>query len=174
MDRPTFEVLKAIYGKHLSHEELLKAYNEDETNKHFIAWSILNSSYGKMSTDVHFFDVNSLYPHTRIIGDIGQGKRRTMQRVILHKNGIERQARQCMEECAELIQALNKFLRIAYDGEAPHVDPLDVVTKELADAKNMIEQMILFFENEKEVNEIVQLEVLKEFERVCGTMSEKR
>lgn len=130
------------------------------------------------SKDIEKLLLNQIYETKPVFVGVmngrGQGKRQCMQRVILHHNGIERQARQCMEECAELIQALNKFLRIAYDGEAPHVDPLDVVTKELADAKNMIEQMILFFENEKEVNEIVQLEVQKEFERVCGTMSEKR
>lgn len=54
---------------------------------------------------------------------------------ILEKYGIENQTRQAMEECGELIQALNKMLRL------PSAENLNHLTEEMADVEIMMEQM---------------------------------
>lgn len=54
---------------------------------------------------------------------------------ILERYGIENQTRQAMEECGELIQALNKMLRL------PSAENLNHLTEEMADVEIMMEQM---------------------------------
>ena len=59
---------------------------------------------------------------------------------------------QTMEECAELIQALNKSLRHQDDPEAIRHN----ILKELADVTIMVEQMKLHFDEEEEFDEILE------------------
>jgi len=58
--------------------------------------------------------------------------------------GIEAQARQTMEECAELIVALNKYLRFKYAGQSVRDDYFDIrnnIEEEIADVEIMLEQI---------------------------------
>lgn len=59
---------------------------------------------------------------------------------------------QTMEECAELIQALNKSLRHQDDPEAIRHN----ILKELADVTIMVEQMKLHFDDQEEFDEILE------------------
>lgn len=73
--------------------------------------------------------------------------------------GAERQCIMCMEECAELIDALAKYNR----GRA---DAKDVIT-ELADVSIMVEQMAIFFGKEEfEAEKVRKLKRLQE--RIAG------
>lgn len=66
--------------------------------------------------------------------------------------GYDAQSRQCMEECAELIQAINKFWRKALDCETRKTLPniysfvetreFNNLVDELADVQIMISQML--------------------------------
>lgn len=59
--------------------------------------------------------------------------------------GFEVQSNQCVEECAELIQALNKFKRSFGAGKPPRIsreEALDNIIEEIADVEIMLEQMI--------------------------------
>lgn len=67
-------------------------------------------------------------------------------RAVLTKYGVEEQERQCMEECAELIQALNKHHRKRCDKSA--------VVEEIADVMIMCEQMALSFGYDDVMQEI--------------------
>ena len=58
---------------------------------------------------------------------------------LIAKNGKETQCRQAMEECAELIQAINKCLRY------PTGESVANLTEEIADVEIMIEQLKLMF-----------------------------
>lgn len=66
--------------------------------------------------------------------------------------GATTQICQTMEECAELIQALNKSLRHQSDPEKVRHNVLE----ELADVTIMIEQMKLHFDEEEEFDEILE------------------
>lgn len=58
--------------------------------------------------------------------------------------GYEAQSRQCIEECAELIQALCKFLR-KVDSEKPDTECILNIHEELADVQIMIFQLSYLF-----------------------------
>lgn len=66
--------------------------------------------------------------------------------------GATTQICQTMEECAELIQALNKSLRHQSDPEKVRHNILE----ELADVTIMVEQMKLHFDEEEEFDEILE------------------
>lgn len=71
-------------------------------------------------------------------------------REIINYNGEEQQARQAMEECAELIQAINKMLRYKGNEEARKN-----LIKEIADVEFMLYQLYEIFNiDEKEVAEV--------------------
>lgn len=58
-------------------------------------------------------------------------------KTILATYGVDKQQMQCIEECAELIQAINKYQRGCCDSHA--------VVEEIADVMIMCEQMALCF-----------------------------
>jgi NTP pyrophosphatase (non-canonical NTP hydrolase) len=67
----------------------------------------------------------------------------------------EAQSRQCMEECAELIQAINKLWRAKEIEEAKEAG--DNLVKEIADVQIMLWQMQYFaeiegYETQEEIN----------------------
>lgn len=68
--------------------------------------------------------------------------------------GNEPQVRQTMEECAELIVALNKALR---DPEEPEKDVLE----EIADVTIMVEQMKQIFDKNLEFDDILKVKMNK-------------
>ena len=68
--------------------------------------------------------------------------RMTAPKRAIEKWGKEAQIRQCMEECAELIQALNKYLRVGTEGGLRKlIEAKDHVKEEMADVCVMLDQM---------------------------------
>ena len=59
-------------------------------------------------------------------------------RTALDKWGLDAQCDQCVEECAELIVALHKYVK-----RLPKPDAIDEVTDEIADVEMMLAQMRL-------------------------------
>lgn len=86
--------------------------------------------------------------------------------------GIESQARQTMEECAELIQALNKYIRIkeGYTTKEAERAAICAICEEIADVAIMLEQMKMYFDIEKEVCEKVK----EKIDRVIGRIDAER
>lgn len=79
-------------------------------------------------------------------------------RKVINKFGKEAQCRQAMEECAELIQAVNKNLRSAGAKEN--------LIEEMADVGIMLDQPRIMFEiKEVEINKI-RLEKMKQIKRM--------
>lgn len=67
----------------------------------------------------------------------------TIYQKAIAKWGKEPQIRQCMEECAELIQALNKYLRAEAVGGREEAEAR--VREEMADVDIMLWQMMSIF-----------------------------
>lgn len=66
----------------------------------------------------------------------------TIYQKAIAKWGKEHQIRQCMEECAELIQALNKYLRAEGSKDIYLTEEVMVhARKEMADVSVMLDQM---------------------------------
>lgn len=63
---------------------------------------------------------------------------------IINHFGVDRQSRQAMEECGELIQAINKMLRYP-DDEVKRIELIE----EIADVLIMIVQLKIIFEIEQ-------------------------
>lgn len=58
--------------------------------------------------------------------------------------GYEIQSEQLVEECAELIQAVNKYRRARGTGQATHISEKEAfnnLVEEIADVENMLEQL---------------------------------
>ena len=87
---------------------------------------------------------------------------------IVEHYGIEAQARQTMEECAELIQALNKYLRVT-DGDSTDISEDEAVlniAEEAADVQIMLEQMKIHFDIEKETAQLMDEKLNRTLERM--------
>lgn len=83
--------------------------------------------------------------------------------------GYDPQARQAIEEMAELTQALNKEWRKRnFGGSHNDVEQarLDIVG-ELADVQIMIHQIVHFMSNEKELNDAIASKVERQFKRIA-------
>lgn len=79
-------------------------------------------------------------------------------RKVINKLGNEAQCRQAMEECAELIQAVNKNLRSAGAKEN--------LIEEMADVGIMLDQLRIMFEiKDTEINKI-RCEKMKQIKRM--------
>ena len=73
--------------------------------------------------------------------------------------GFEVQKDQCIEECAELIQALNKYSRASGKGQATDMsveEALKNVIEEVADVEVMLEQIIYLLNIGR-----IQVEIMK-------------
>ena len=91
--------------------------------------------------------------------------------------GFERQSRQCMEECGELIQALNKYWRnfLQY-GTRTSFTFSDMVNnkeyknlvEEIADVEIMLTQLKILLRCEDDVVEIAEQKVQRELARIRG------
>lgn len=82
--------------------------------------------------------------------------------------GIESQARQTMEECAELIQALNKYLRVRDENRPVGEETAAIMNlaEEIADVQLMIYQIEEYFQFEKEVAEIIKSKIDRTIEKM--------
>ena len=100
--------------------------------------------------------------------------------------GFETQSRQLSEEVGELLQAVNKLWRdITKNGTfgcpkefTPNIHPtlyrrVLTVSQELADVLNMVEGLAIILHCEVEMKRYANLKLEREYERLCGTISDK-
>ena len=87
-----------------------------------------------------------------------------IRRIVEHF-GEEPQIRQTMEECAELIVALNKYLRYEDDPER-RGSAINDIFEEMADVYVMIEQLKFIFGDIGETEHIAEGKVLRTLERI--------
>lgn len=89
-------------------------------------------------------------------------------REIINHYGIEAQARQTMEECAELIKALNKYLCVLGEKRpiGEQTATIMSIVEEIADVQIMLYQMIEYFQAEKEVVETIKSKIDRTIERM--------
>ena len=86
-------------------------------------------------------------------------------KTIADNYGYEAQSRQCMEECAELIQAINKLWRAKEIEEAKEAG--DNLVKEIADVQIMLWQMQYFAEIEEyETQEEINSKLDRQMQRI--------
>lgn len=89
---------------------------------------------------------------------------RQLLKRIIETYGIENQMLQCVEEMAELTQAINKYRRAEKLDKA--VDAYKQVIEEIADVQIMIEQMRLMFDGDE-----VDIVIFEKLERMEGRLN---
>lgn len=91
-------------------------------------------------------------------------------KIIADKYGFTAQANQTMEECAELIQALNKYIRSLGLGQTyiPKFteEPRDNVIEEIADVHIMLEQLKYLMDCDEAVQDMIKLKLERTIERM--------
>lgn len=84
--------------------------------------------------------------------NLSQEQRTTISKAI-KVFGKEKQMDMVVEECAELIQAVNKYKR------NPNIDTLKSLAGEIADVQIMIDQLIEMHDLEFDVNKFVNIKL---------------
>lgn len=82
---------------------------------------------------------------------------------IIEHYGIDNQMMQCIEEMAELTQAINKYKRSEFSDSC--IDAYNLIIEEIADVQIMIEQMRLMFDGEA-----VDKVIVEKLERMRGRL----
>lgn len=85
--------------------------------------------------------------------------------------GYDTQSNQLIEECAELIQAINKYRRVKFGGQPVAVDKkatvVENIVEEIADVEIMLEQLkYLLSITTEELNTIKQYKINRIIERM--------
>ena len=83
--------------------------------------------------------------------------------------GYDAQSRQCIEEMAELTQAINKYWRKCGNGQSTdksEKECLSNLIEEIADVQIMLEQMKFFLSAGHEVNKIIDEKLDRQIERI--------
>lgn len=90
--------------------------------------------------------------------------------------GYEAQSRQCIEEMAELTQAINKYWRKTlecgkydynpWDGFMTKSEQYSNLVEEIADVEIMIEEMKYLLSCEKEVDYLIEQKLNRQLERI--------
>lgn len=91
--------------------------------------------------------------------------------IIAERYGYEPQSRQCIEEMAELTQAINKLWRKQnFGGSSKEIaEAHDNLQEEIADVLIMIWQLkILLGIGEGELQNIINAKLDRQLERICG------
>lgn len=98
-------------------------------------------------------------------------------RKIATHHGYDKQSRQCIEECSELIQAINKFWRnFLKCGERESFDFNDMmnnkeyknIVEEIADVEIMLTELKILLKCEDDVVKIADWKIQRELERING------
>lgn len=90
-------------------------------------------------------------------------------KIIADHYGYESQSRQCMEEMAELTQAINKFWRVCGNGQKTEKsiqDCRDNLVEEMADVQIMLWQMEYLLLSGQEVNQMIEKKLDRQLERI--------
>lgn len=80
--------------------------------------------------------------------------------------GYEKQSRQTQEECAELIQAINKLARSKEEGIEAEVKALKSVIEEMADVKIMVNQLAHLLHAEADVTIAAEKKIERQIARI--------
>lgn len=90
-------------------------------------------------------------------------------KIIAEHYGYEAQSRQCIEEMAELMQAINKLWRSIGHGqltEKSFKECLENLTEEMADVQIMLWQMEYLLLSDQEVNQMIEKKLDRQLERI--------
>lgn len=90
-------------------------------------------------------------------------------RTIVRYYGYDAQSRQCIEEMAELTQAINKYWRSCGNGQSTgksKKECMDNLIEEIADVQIMLEQMKFFLAAGHDVNCIIDEKLDRQIERI--------
>ncbi len=92
---------------------------------------------------------------------------------IAEEYGYDAQSRQCIEEMAELTQAINKFWRkqlgcgkVSLDGAGFRNEEYQNLVEEIADVQIMLEQMKIFLDCDAIVREVMDNKLKRQIERI--------
>ena len=92
---------------------------------------------------------------------------------IAERYGYDAQSRQCIEEMAELTQAINKFWRKQLKCGKLDLNAADFrnseyenLVEEIADVEIMLEQMKVFLDCEDSVTEVVEEKLNRQIDRI--------
>lgn len=83
--------------------------------------------------------------------------------------GYDAQSRQCIEEMAELTQAINKYWRCCGNGQSTDKterECMDNLIEEIADVQIMLEQMKFLLTEKHDVNRIIGEKLDRQMERI--------
>lgn len=90
-------------------------------------------------------------------------------RVIADHYGYDAQSRQCIEEMAELTQAINKWWRVCGNGqntEKSIAECRENLIEEIADVQIMLWQLDYLLDSEFEVSEMIIKKLDRQLERI--------
>lgn len=90
-------------------------------------------------------------------------------KIIAEHYGYEAQSRQCIEEMAELTQAINKFWRVCGNGQKTEKgiqDCRDNLVEETADVQIMLWQMEYLLLSGQEVNQMIEKKLDRQLKRI--------
>ena len=90
-------------------------------------------------------------------------------KIIAEHYGYDAQSRQCIEEMAELTQAINKFWRVCGNGQKTEKsiqDCRDNLVEEMADVQIMLWQMEYLLLSGQEVNQMIEKKLDRQLERI--------
>ncbi len=88
---------------------------------------------------------------------------------IANHYGYDAQSRQCIEEMAELTQAINKWWRVCGHGqntEKSNQECMDNLVEEMADVQIMLWQMEYLLLSGQEVNQMIEKKLDRQLERI--------
>ncbi len=102
--------------------------------------------------------------------DITEVKKRQQKmklRDIANYYGRATQSRQCIEECAELIQAINKWDRAQSSGDPEKVKKaVGSIVEEIADVRIMLDQLIYLYGCSEEVDKMMDGKINRQIVRI--------
>lgn len=90
-------------------------------------------------------------------------------KIIADHYGYESQSRQCIEEMAELTQAINKFWRACGNGQATEKDVgecLENIQEEIADVQIMLWQIEYLLSAENMIEEMIEKKLNRQLKRI--------
>lgn len=92
--------------------------------------------------------------------------------IIANHYGYEPQSRMCMEECAELIQAINKYHRASESGDIQKMfEAREQVAEEMADVQIMLLQMEIFLFDDRTMLNVIDKKLDRQIKRIMSNRS---
>ena len=92
-------------------------------------------------------------------------------KIIAEHYGYDAQSRQCIEEMAELTQAINKWWRVCGNGQRTEESIAECrynLIEEIADVQIMLYQLGYLLDSRLEVSEMITKKLDRQLERIKG------